>query len=173
MIKTVPECPREETLAPTASAHASSVQPAATSGEDPSPRPRWTLRILTGLVVLALAFATFGVVTPPSANAATVRAGAGTFQVDVLLDGVETQRAASSWWGSTQVCTAVASAGASGASLAGKLLVGRWLVSGVVGGVAGGLACTAIISTCAAQAYHAGRWAGITVTPTGFWCWKY
>lgn len=139
----------------------------------PAPtRASWLLRIATALAAFALIIATVTVVTPSTAAAATVRPGAEAFQVDVLLDGVETERAASSMWGSTQVCWSVASAGATGASLVGKTLVGRWLFSGIVGGVAGGFACTAVIATCAAQAHQAGKWAGITVTPTGFWCWK-
>lgn len=109
----------------------------------------------------------------PSADAATVRSGARWGQVDILLDGVETRRAATSLWGSSTTCWSVATAGASTGSLAGKALVGRWLVGGGVGAVAGGLGCVSVMSVCAAQAQVAGRWAGITVTPTGFWCWKY
>lgn len=147
--------------------------PAASPSRDTGKLRAAGQRLATLFVATVLMIASAAVVTSASAEAATVRSGAKAFQVDVLLDGVETQRAATSAWGAATVCWAVASAGASGASLAGKLLVGRWLVSGIVGGVAGGIACTAVVSTCAAQAYHARRWAGITVTPTGFWCWKY
>ncbi len=127
-----------------------------------------------GALGLATVFALGGVSAAASpAYAASVRPGEGWGQVDVMLDGVETRRAASSAWGSSVVCSSVAAAGATGGSAAGKLLVGRTLVGGAVGAVAGGLSCVGILSACSAQAYHSGRWAGVTVSPGGFWCWTY
>jgi hypothetical protein len=129
-----------------------------------------------GLCAALVAFGLIGAtIAADHADAVTVRSGARALQVDVLLDGVETQRAASSAWGSATTCWSVATAGASSAGWAGRLLVGRWVAAGAVGGVAGGLACVSVVTTCAAQAYLARprRWAGMTITPTGFWCWKY
>lgn len=133
---------------------------------------RLATRAAAVLTAAALSTASGFTVAAP-AEAATVRPGAGWGQVDILLDGYETRRAATSAWGSVTTCWAVASAGASTGSLAGRALVGRWLVGGAAGAVAGGLGCVSVVSVCAAQAKVAGRWAGITVTPTGFWCWTY
>ncbi len=107
---------------------------------------------LVGSVLLVLAI-TFGFVGAGAgaANAATVRPGAKAFQVDVLLDGYETEAARRSFWAATVIC---------------------WN-SGVTGKLLALGPCQGMVSVCAAQAYYAGKWAGITFAPGTAWCWKY
>ena len=107
---------------------------------------------LVGSVLLVLAI-TFGFVGAGAgeANAATVRPGAKNFQVDVLLDGYETEAARRSFWAATVIC---------------------WN-SGVTGKLLALGPCQGMVSVCAAQAYYAGKWAGITFAPGTAWCWKY
>lgn len=92
------------------------------------------------------------------ASAATFRAGARWGQADILLEGGETRQAATSYWGTVVVCSGVTVAGARG---------------GVGGVLLTSVSCASIVSVCAAQAYYAGKWAGITLYPGGFFCWKY
>jgi hypothetical protein len=106
---------------------------------------------VAALVAVALTVASVAV-TPSTAAAATVRPGARTGQIDVLLDGYETQKAASSYWGATVICW--------------QLGLPGWMTSF-------GL-CQTMVSVCAANAYVRHRWAGMTVTWTGgYWCWTY
>lgn len=106
---------------------------------------RLATRAAAVFTAAAISTATGSIVAAP-AEAATVRPGVGWGQVDILLDGYETRRAATSAWGSVTTCWAVASAGASTGSLAGRALVGRWLVGGAAGAVAGGLGCVSVVS---------------------------
>jgi hypothetical protein len=86
-----------------------------------------------------------------AAQAATVRPGAHAFQVDVLLNGYETEAARRSFWAATVIC---------------------WN-SGVTGWLLGLGPCQTMVSVCAAQAYYSHKWAGITFAPGTAWCWKY
>ena len=113
--------------------------------------------IVAVAMVLGLTAATVGVTVAP-ADASTVRAGARPLQVDVLLDGVETRRAATSYWGAQSICWSVTAAAAAMSPYYGVLA---------------NLVCTSMVSVCAAQAYVAHRWAGMTFYPVGFFCWKY
>lgn len=120
-------------------------------GECEQPRPGRRRSLLASvLMVLAIAPGFVGT-GAGTANAATVRPGAKTFQVDVLLDGYETEAARRSFWAATVVC---------------------WN-SGVTGKLLALGPCQGMVSVCAAQAYYAGRWAGITFAPGTAWCWKY
>lgn len=123
----------------------------------PSP-PGLKVGLVTILVVLTAVVVAM-TVAPSNANAATVRAGAHFGQIDVLLNGVETQRAATSYWGAQTVCWGVTG--------------GAWALGGIAGAVLGNLGCTAMVATCAAQAYYAHRWAGMTFYPFSYFCWKY
>lgn len=116
----------------------------------------------------ALAVAGSGV-----AQAADVRAGAGAGQIDILLDSEETARASSSAWGASVTCW---SAGLTGAATGAA--VSWWSGVGLLGGSAVGmfgvgLPCVSVVTVCAAEAQAAGRDAGMTISPTGFWCWQY
>ena len=110
------------------------------------------------MLAVALTAATVAITSTP-AEASTVRPGARAGQIDVLLDGIETQRAATGYWGAQSVCW-----GVTGAAFA---------VSPVFGTVLANLVCTSMVSVCAAQAYVKRRWAGMTVYPGGFFCWQY
>jgi hypothetical protein len=104
------------------------------------------------MVAIALAAAALFVNTG-AAEAVTVRPGAKAFQVDVMLDGYETEQARRSFWAATVIC---------------------WN-SGVTGKLLGLGPCQAMVSVCAAQAYYSNprRWAGITFALGTAWCWKY
>jgi hypothetical protein len=92
------------------------------------------------------------------AEAATIRGGASWNQLDVLLDGGETQGAATGAIDAMLICSpAIGTA----AAIAGPLAV-------YVGAV-----CVSMVSVCAARAVAQGRWAGITFAPGSAWCWTY
>jgi hypothetical protein len=108
-----------------------------------------------------------------TAQASEVRAGAHPGQIDILLNDVETQRASSSFWGAAVTCaTAGLTGGGVGALVATAAKVSA-VGSGGLGLFAVGLPCVGIVSVCAAQAAAVGRDAGMTISPTGFWCWQY
>lgn len=92
------------------------------------------------------------VLTGP-AEAMTVRPGARPLQIDVLLDGTETERARRDLWAAT---------------------VYYWN-AGVVGKVLALGPCQTMMTVCAARAYYATprKWAGITFSSTSSWCWTY
>lgn len=116
------------------------------------------LVVLTLAAVLAVSMVE---ATTSTADASTVRPGARALQVDVLLDSVETQRAATGYWGAQSVCWGVTA--------------GAWALGRVYGAVLANLVCTTMVSVCAAQAYTARprKRAGMTFYPFGFFCWKY
>ena len=104
------------------------------------------------IALCAIAFASL--TSEAHADAATVRPGAQSFQVDVLLDQYETEKAARSFWGATVICSQLG-------------LPGWATIAGV---------CQSAVSVCAAQAYTAKprKRAGMTIgRGGGFWCWKY
>lgn len=113
-------------------------------------RLRRTLASLVAVIALVAA-ALF--VDTGAAEAVTVRPGAKAFQVDVMLDGYETEQARRSLWADTVICW--------NSGITGKLLL--------MG------PCQAEVAVCAAQAYYSNprRWAGITFAPGTAWCWKY
>lgn len=115
-------------------------------------------RVGVVLTTILLAVGAVSLLSSP-AEASTVRPGARVGQVDVLLDSVETKRAATSYWGSQSVCWGVTA--------------GAGAVGGVAGVVLANLSCTSMVAVCAAQAYVARRRAGMTFYPFGFFCWKY
>jgi hypothetical protein len=119
-------------------------------------RGLWRVGVVVTTILLAVG--ALSLINSP-AEASTVRPGARLGQVDVLLDSVETQRAATSYWGSQTVCWGVT---------AGAGAVGR-----IAGAVLANLSCTSMVAVCAAQAYVAHRRAGMTFYPFGFFCWKY
>lgn len=125
-----------------------------------APDAKGKRRKITTALAAATTLAAAGLVLPASpASAVTVRPGARVGQLDVLLDSTETKRAATSWWGAQTVCWPVTAAAFKGGP-------GMAAVVNVT--------CTAAVATCAAQAYYAGRRAGMTFyLPMGYFCWKY
>jgi hypothetical protein len=141
-------------------------------------------QVVVGLVAVGAT----ALVPAGAAQAAEVRPGAETAQWDILLNGVETSRAAHDPWGASGVCNGVAattaglawSAGGGPASayaaVTGAGSVAAAASTGVVAlgvGLVGYLGCAGFVSACAAQAAATGTWAGMTVSPTGAWCWQY
>jgi hypothetical protein len=110
----------------------------------------WRRAAVVG-VVAVVALATLVLAPATAAEAATVRPGAQNYQIDVLLDGYETKAAATSFWSATVICW--------------QLGLPFWAM------MAG--PCQGMVSVCAAQAYYRHKWAGMTIHPGGFWCWKY
>ncbi len=102
-------------------------------------------------IVMAMLLASTG-----AAHAATVRPGAGPFQVDVMLDEYETEQARRSYWAASVICW--------DAGITGKLLSFG--------------ACQSMVTVCAARAFYVRpplrrMRAGITFAPGTAWCWKY
>lgn len=126
----------------------------------PVPAAHGKKRKVAAALAATTTLAAAGLVLPVSpASAVTVRPGARVGQLDVLLDSTETKRAATSWWGAQTVCWPVTAAAFKGGP-------GMAAVVNVT--------CTAAVATCAAQAYYAGRRAGMTFyLPMGYFCWKY
>lgn len=110
----------------------------------------WRRATIVGIVAAVMAVTLVWTSAEP-VQAATVRPGAKDFQVDILLDGYETKAAASSFWKATVICW--------------QLGLPGWAT--MIG------PCQGVVSVCAAQAYHKRKWAGMTITPTRWWCWKY
>lgn len=89
------------------------------------------------------------------------RPGAGWGQIDILMDEVETERVAKSFWGGSVVCWPAAVGGFAG---------------GPAGSVAAYSGCITMATVCAARAYlsQPRKRAAITMTIWGYgWCWKY
>ncbi len=109
-------------------------------------------KIVSLLAVIAIGMAAMFADTG-TAEAVTVRPGAQAFQVDMLLDEYETDKARQSFWNATVIC---------------------W-DAGVVGWTLSIGVCQSMVSVCAAQAYYATprKRAGITFAPGTAWCWKY
>lgn len=127
---------------------------------------------LKRLAVLALATASLGGLAHATrAEAATVRSGAQWSQMDVLLDGNETAGVTRGFVSGAKVCWGVGL----GAAALGARFGGPYAAIAAV--IVGGGYCVAAVMTCAAQAYYAGRWAGMTFSPAWYgiryWCWKY
>lgn len=116
-------------------------------------RSRFRTAVVTAmLAVVVSASLLVGMASP--AGAATVRPGAQSFQVDILLDKYETEKAAKSFWGATVICAQIG-------------LPGWVTIAGV---------CQTAVSVCAARAYTASprKNAGMTIgRGGGFWCWRY
>ena len=121
-----------------------------------------TGRIKKGLVSAASVALIGGtsLVAAAPAQAYTIHPGAKAGQVDILLDGTETIRAAQGPWGSTVICAQLVSSSAQ---------------FGALGAFAAGMPCMSVISVCAAKAALAHKWAGVTVQPTWplYYCWQY
>ncbi len=150
-------------------------------------------RLLVLLLLALVALTATSSLGVQRAYALESRPGAQEGQWDVLLDGVETERAARSLWGAAGACGKIArdTAGtvfAAGMAAKGAALSGAYAAGGVgaaaaaaaptavVAALGGGVAylgCAGFVSTCAAQAYSDGAWAGMTVSPTASWCWTY
>jgi hypothetical protein len=129
--------------------------------------------LITGLVATAPAAlavpaqATVGINVPAGVGgpvpALSPRPGAGWGQIDILMDEVETERVAKSFWGGAVVCWPAATG-----VLAGRL--------GVAGSAAAFSGCVSLATVCAARAYlsQPRKRAAMTMTIWGYgWCWKY
>jgi hypothetical protein len=114
--------------------------------------------VAAGLAALLMSAGLVAVAQAPAA-AASVRPGAGFGQVDLVLDGYETQRVADggyfdSRWAATVIC---------------------W-TSGTLGQLLSYGVCQKVVRTCALQASADHRTAGITVEfwpHPGWSCWEY
>ncbi len=161
---------------PTMNTNNTTATATATAGEESKVRPRHGrgLRRVAAMLCLGMALtAVTGLAAPGSpvdevaqtvgletetADATTVRLGDRWNQVDMLLNGYETNKAATSYRHATWYCW-----GAIAAAYAASWAAGIYAQA----------SCTSLVTVCAARAKAVGRWAGITFYPGGGFCWTY